>query len=296
MSRTILALFLVVSVSMGPSVLASDTLTVKLLDPGSGAKAELRYAPAVGTAQTLTTKVVMQSKMVMGDREMPTPPMPTLTTTYQLNVKAVDAAGDISYDYKLVKADVVAADILTPPQLVDAMKSAYDPMVGKSGVIVVDSRGCQKSTGSVPPQGLTPEQVKTLMETLRSVTLPLPEEPVGAGARWEVTMTSTKDALRSETKSTVELGSLSGKTIALTADVKGKTNNPGGMGAAGGKGMPAMDFVISGKGKARVDLSKVAPIEQHMKVLMAGDMSQSAGGQSMTMTMRTEVETHMASQ
>jgi hypothetical protein len=296
MNRSILALSLLIALSMGTSAIAVDTLTVNLLDAGSGAKTELRYTPAVGTTQTLTTKVVMRSKMTMGDNEMPTPPMPTVTTTFQLTVKAVDAAGDISYEYKLIKADVVAADILTPPQLVDSMKSIYEPVVGKSGVIVVDSRGCQKGAGSVPPQGLKPDQVKALTEMLRSATLPLPEGPVGAGAKWEVKTTSSQDTLRTESKSTVQLASVSGDTISLTADVKGKTNNPGGMGGAGGQNMAAINFIMSGKGKATVDLSKLAPIKHDMKLIMTGDMSQSAGGQSISMTMRTEVETHMASQ
>jgi hypothetical protein len=279
---------------MAGAALAEEVVTLTLENDGGEPKTTLRYVPAVGTAQTMTSRSNYSNQIVMDGKEQPMPPMPAITLINTMTVTGVSPTGDVTYDFKLTGAQAKSDNILTPQTMVDMMNQAWAPFIGKGGTITVDNRGFQTGRNAYP-QGLDAEQRKLLEQTLISATLPLPEEPVGFGAKWTVKRVSTQAGVRNEHNTTVTMTNWSAFTITLEVEFGGRSNRPGGKSGTGAPGAK-LNFVISGKGSGTVDLQKIAPQEMHMKMVMNGDMSTQAGGKTFKMTMRNITETHLASQ
>ena len=222
---------------------APSDIQVKLLEAGAEPRQPLRLHPKLGDKQTLTMTTKMAMEMRMG--EMPAQPvqMPSMRLVMDLTVKSVAENGDIDFDVVVTDA-VVVEQPDTTPQVVEAMKTTFAAVKGLSGKGTTSARGIGKGNNIEIPANAAPE-VRQGMEQIKDfvsrASTPLPEEPVGPGAKWEVKMPVKSQGVNLSQTATYMLVSVEGDrfrakdTIFQTAS-RQKIENPG---------MPGMKFDLT---------------------------------------------------
>ncbi|MHC4560474.1 MAG: formylglycine-generating enzyme family protein, partial [Planctomycetota bacterium] len=165
-------------------------MTVKLLDPGAQPRKALRYKFQANR----TEKMVMETSMAMvmeirGQKRLETQ-VPATRMTMSIDSKEVSPEGDLHYEFELEQVEVLPKPGANPATI-NAMKQQMSSMQGLRGSATVTSRGFTKDTEIRPPPGIDLQNKQSMDEMKKSMdrmSAPLPEEPVGRGASWQVTM------------------------------------------------------------------------------------------------------------
>jgi hypothetical protein len=239
-------------------------IDVVVLDPGGEPRQVLRYRLTEGQVERTVSVMRMGMRTVVDGEWTPwlgLPPMEMAATS-----TVTDIADDGSYVVEVVYTDVgVPRDPgQLPPEAMEEMEASLASLVGMRQVLRIDDRGrILAAATSLPPgaeSAVDPAQLDTITQELID---PLPAEPVGVGARWQVSR-RTSDAMGFEAYGSNVLtleevlpdGRLRmGLDIDLSAD-------PGPM------TLPDMDFLdatidrftTDGGGDKTVDLGSVNPI------------------------------------
>jgi hypothetical protein len=158
---------------------AMTPVTVKLLEAGSGEKKPLRYALAKGQEATMTSTGTIEMKTSVGGQEMPQK-LPTMTSKMTATVTAISGSGDAA----------VGISYMGP--------SAKTPATGSANI---NNRGIANTFDLTIPADATAALKQQLEGTRQKSTqyfVPFPEEPVGVGAKWQVSQTITQQAMTIE--------------------------------------------------------------------------------------------------
>ena len=277
---------------------AASTLTaqVKLLEAGAEPRKVLRLHPNPGDKQTLSLTMKMAMEMKMGGVQSPATKLPAMTMTTDVTVKAVSDNGDITYE--LVMGDTSVADEPgASPQVVEAMKSALAGGKGMSATGTISSRGFSKGTEFKAPPGANP-QARQVMDQMRDsfsqMAVPLPEEAVGSGAKWEVSMPVKSQGMTIDQTATCELVSIEGEHLTIKRTITQRAANQ----KIENPAMPGMKVDLTqmtGKGTSErtLDLGKLLPSagtsDLHSEAAMALDM----GGQKQAISTKTDLNVRL---
>jgi hypothetical protein len=281
------ALLLAVVIGLGSAQAACDkgsraTATsgpeIKVIEAGSGPKQTLRFTAQKGLKKVMVMAMDMGMTIDVGgsprDQQVP-----TMKMTMDLTVTDVAANGDIRYEFKLRDPEVV--DDPSNPS-VGAVKQALAGMSGLSGSAVVTNRGFAKQVEVNVPPGATPQVaqfVDSLKQSMGQISAPLPEEPVGVGAKWETTQKLEQNGLKLQQVATNELTHLDGNTITFDVAIK-QTAAPQKI-VKDGVTVDLQSYSGSGTGRTTIDLTQLVPKAGH--VAMKSDMQMVAGGQQLGM-------------
>lgn len=149
---------------LGPNERERPMTTVRLLDAGRSPRRPLRFRPRIGAAQTFE----LTAKRARG---------PTLRLRLEAKVLEVTPDLDVRYDLTLIRAE---------ERRDDAVWEVVPPLPGHTRA---NDRGwiraSQQSGYPTKPRTLLPENALRQWEI--DLGPALPTEPVGVGARWEVT-------------------------------------------------------------------------------------------------------------
>jgi hypothetical protein len=263
---------------------------VKLLEAGAEPRKALRLHPAPGDKQsvTMTTKIGMD--ISAGEKQQAVK-LPSMTLTLEATVKSVSANGDIAYE--TVISDMSAAEAPESGETPDAMKTAMDSIKGVKGAETMSNRGLTKSSSMKLPAASADPQVRAAFSQLLSGGLsggiPLPEEPIGPGAKWEVKRHTKAQGISQDHTSTYELVAIEGErlTVKTTATRQApvqKIQNP----AMRGMQVEVTKLTGSGDGSMTFDLTKVMPLEAAMDMQVTTVMDMSIGGQTQSMTTKMD--------
>lgn len=190
---------------------------IKLLEAGKadGRKA-IRFKPKEGASQTIVMVTKMEMAMEMNGQAMPKQTIPPMEMTMEVKFDKVLPDGDIHSSFELTKAralEVAGADA----SMATMINSALASTVGMKGKSIITDRGITKSadfsTDSTDP--MVKQQIESLKDTFGQLSAPVPAEPVGVGARWDVTQTVSSNGLQIEVKTTYTLKEFSGSNIVL---------------------------------------------------------------------------------
>jgi hypothetical protein len=282
-----------------PKGTSTGSLQVKLLEPGSEPRRQLRFHPKAGDKQTM----VMTMKIGMGVKigETPEQPikLPTMKMIMDTTVKDVAPNGDITFEIVTSDASVVEEpDVIA--QVAEAMKNAVGGMKGIGGTGMMSSRGMSKGTDIKAPEGADPQVkqfVDQMKETMSRVASPLPEEAVGAGAKWETKMPLKSQGMTLNQTATFNLVSIEGdhcvaKTTVTQTASNQKIQNP----VMPGTKVDLTKMTGRGTGEVTFDLGQILP--QEAKVEFHQDMATSTtavnSSQKQTMEMRMDLSLHIA--
>lgn len=271
---------------------AVGAVAARLLEPGAEPRKVLRLHPKPGDKQTMQMTIKMGMDMKMGGAAGQAMKFPPMLMAVEGTVKSVSENGEITYEF--VMGDVnVADDPAVMPQVAEAIKAALGGMKGTSGTGVMSDRGVCKGIDMKMPTGVDP-QLKQMMEQMNDsfsrLSVPLPEEPVGVGARWEVRAPIKSQGMTIQQITTYQVAALEGEQLTMQTTMtqtasNQKIQNP----AMGGMKVDVTKMTGSGSGEVTFDLARILPSAAKVKSQMESTMAMNVGTQKQTMAMKMDM-------
>lgn len=237
--------------------------TVKLLDPGAQPRTALRYKFQANRTEKMVMEMSMAMAMEIGDQKQPETQVPTTRMTMTIDSKEVSPEGDLHYEFELVQVEVLPKPG-TNPAMVNAMKQQMRSMQGLSGSVTITSRGFIRDVEIKPPPGIDPQirqSMDQVKQSMSQMSAPLPEEPVGKGARWQVTMPVETPAMKLTQIATYTLSEIQGDKVKFDITIKQSAppqeiHTPG---AAPGVKVLLESLKSSGKGTVEQQMTSLVP-------------------------------------
>jgi hypothetical protein len=127
------------------------------------------------------------------------------------------------------------------------------------------------------------------------MSAPLPEEPLGVGAKWEVAQAVETGGMRLDQKATYEITAMdaTSATMALTLDQRAENQTLTPPGMPPGAGATLVSMAGTGTGRLTIADNTVTPLSD-MTIKSEMTMDVGAEGQTMRMSTRTDMKMSMA--
>jgi hypothetical protein len=243
-----------------------------ILEPGTEPRKLLRFQPKPGEKQT----VVFTSKQFMNSG--PFTNLPAIVETVEVTIKNVSANGDTAYGSVIKDVRVLTEPGAPPPTPEMDIKAAFSSIKGLITSGVVSSQGGNRRTQiKNPTSGKQLPAIVRLVHDQRDAVLgdiAFPDEPVGAGAKWEI-----KEESRGGAKTSVyEVRSIENDRVALRIrnDQRESTGN-----AEGPTMRTSADITL--------DLGHIVPERGSITYQMEGPGPDDPSGKPSTMRMRMDL-------
>ncbi len=277
--------------SRPPPARAAGQGEVRLLDPGAEPRQVLRLHPKAGDKQTTSMELKLGMNMKLGDVETPMK-LPAMNMTMDVTVQSVSPEGDITY--QMVMGDTtVSEEAGTMPQVADAIKAALGGVKGLSSTLKISNRGVSRGVDMSVPSGADPQMRQALdqmKESFARMAAPLPEEPVGKGARWESKTPVKSQGMTINQAASYELVSIDGEQINVKSTVtqhaaNQKIENP----AMPGVKLDLTKMAGSGTGDMVINLGQVVPVGGKLDFHTDLSMGMNLGNQNQSMNMKMDI-------
>ncbi|MGO9200186.1 MAG: DUF6263 family protein [Limisphaerales bacterium] len=272
---------------------AASAPQAKLLDAGAEPRKVLRLHPEPGDKQTLSLTMKIAMDIQAGQMPSQSMKLPEIRMSMDATVKSLSPDGDILYDVSVGNV-AVAGEADANPQIAQVLKSALAGFKGLSGSATVSSRGFSKGTEMKTPPGSDAQLrqvVDQMKESFANLSVPLPEEAVGPGARWEVKVPVKSQGMTIDQTTTCQLVSVEGERVTVKGTVEQRASNQKIQNPA----MPGLTLDLTkmvGKGNSDVvfNLGRLLPQEGTSTLVSELVMGMNVGGQKNTMTMKQSLD------
>jgi len=273
---------------------ADSTAPIKLLEAGAEPRKQLRLHPKAGDKQTLSLTIKMAEEIKTSEGGSGNGKLPVITMTMNATVKDVSDNGDISYEVVIGDTTVAEEPGAAPTATSAAIKAALAGSKGMSSSGTMSSRGFNQGGEFRAPAGGKPmaQQLAGQMQQIfTQLMVPLPDEAIGSGAKWEVKTPIKTQGMTIDQTATYELASLEGERLT----VKGTTAQSGANQKIQVPDMPALQVDLTkmtGKGTSErtFDLAHLLPTAGTGKAHSEVSLAFSAGGQKQAQTKKTDVD------
>jgi hypothetical protein len=264
---------------------------VKLIDAGAEPRKVLRLHPKVGAKQSAELSMKMTSEMKLGPAPAAVTKMPTIKMTMDVTVKSISPEGDLTYEMVLNDASVTEEEGVTP-QVFEALKSSLAGIKGMTGTGVKSDRGFSKNSGMKLPTGAD-NRLSQILDQLRDalsvLSAPLPEEAIGAGAKWEIRSTSVSQGVTMIETTASQLASVDGEQLHVKSTLtqqaaNQKMQNPGGL------NQRVTSLKGNGTSEATIDLEQLLPPEATSNSSTETAMEMTVGSQKQTVASKMEMD------
>ena len=235
--------------------------TVTLLSNGAEPRVPLRYKLKNGDKAQMAMTMAMGTTVSMGGAQMMAMDLPTMKIGVDVDVQSVAANGDASYGVVFTSMSAEAAPG-TDPAMAQMMQGAAGSIVGTKGTAIISDRGISRDAKFSNPNAdpALAQALSQVSNSLESMSMPFPVEPVGVGARWEVRQAISSGGLSVYQKTTAELVSVTASEVTLkltqeqTAPAQAM-DNP----AFGGMKVSIDSYKGSGTGTTTVRFASLVP-------------------------------------
>jgi len=156
--------------------------TVTLLDPGSSPRVSLRLHPVKGNTYDVTMLLNLQMAATVSGNSFPNLALPALTMTMRAKVSNVTTSGT-TVDLSFRSLAGVHAFLSNAPALEQALTSAE----GLRARLSLNDAGIVTAVGFASTDSALLQSLTQFGQQLAGLSIPLPDEPVGKGARWTTT-------------------------------------------------------------------------------------------------------------
>jgi hypothetical protein len=284
------------SASAAGQAAEGSTTQVKLLEPGAEPRQVLRLHPKPGDHQTLNLIMNVSMEVKAGQMETPAVKLPTMKMALEATVKNVGEDGEITYE--MLTGDATVADEPGAiPQVVDALKAAFANFKGMSGTGRMSNRGFSKGVEMKVPSDANPQLrqfIDQMKESFSRFTAPLPEEAVGAGARWEAKLPVKEQGMALDQTTVYEVVSIEGDRVTTRSTVTQSAANQ----TIDNPAMPGMKAQLTrmtgqGKGQVSSDLTRILPLEGSAELHTELAMAMNMGSQKQAMTMKMDMKVRL---
>ncbi|MCB9730696.1 MAG: hypothetical protein H6746_19655 [Deltaproteobacteria bacterium] len=282
-----------VSLTEFPEV--TDTPKVRLLEAGEGEKKELRYRYSPESKHQMVMRLEMGMSMKVGERSMPEVKLPAMIMKADITMGKPE--GDaISYEFSVPSAPEVEAGEGVSETVAQGLKTSLAAMTGLHGKASVDARGATRD-GHFELEGKDSPQLAQLVDSMgqsmRQMSVPLPEEAVGKGARWQALQRMQMGGMTIYQVGEYTLESIDGDRLEL--DVKlsqlGPKQQMQPPGLPPGVSAELLSMVGEGSGHMKLDLTALVPVST-TKIRSDSSMRMTSKdeAQEMSMSMNMEME------
>jgi hypothetical protein len=232
-----------------------------LLDDGREPRRPLRYPKEPPPPQKMSLQLRVAMKMEVPGSPIPPVAMPGLRLLLDLTAASIEDG--VRYDFTVTDADLTGADA-AHPSLVAGMRKGVTALVGTAGSLSVDRRGFQRGLTMGVPDGLGQELTQFLNSAklaIGQMAVPLPEEAIGVGAKWQIEETIAQGGISVRQKTYYELLAIDGprlqiRTQTVQSAEQQKASIPG---LPSGVSAKVMSLRGAGAGESEVDLRRLVP-------------------------------------
>lgn len=162
---------------------------VRLIDAGAEPRSDLSYALSKGGTQKLKMDMDMIMSMKMGPKAMPPTAIPTMSMQLDMAVTDKNPSGDWKIDSKLTQISVNSKGVHQQEQMAAAMRPQLEAMKGLGMGYWINAKGHVHDVKVDVPKSFpaaAQQMLQGMNQSFESMVAPLPSEPVGVGARWQV--------------------------------------------------------------------------------------------------------------
>jgi len=184
--------------------------TVTLLSGGAEPRTRLRYAVPRDYRAQVSQSINSESQVSMDGDALPA--TPTVAMTKRVEVAVTDA----SKPGQVTCAIVFTGFSTTGGRGAAKNEADYNSI---SGTITLDDRGVNRATRFDLSKTSNAQLGQLMANSWADISTPLPDEPIGVGARWEVKNTIHTDAIQALQKTEYELLAFDGKVLTVKASV-----------------------------------------------------------------------------
>jgi len=188
--------------------------TVELLDAGKAPRKALRTTFEVGAKQLLRVESDWTLATLYGPTISTKAVMPSLV--YELETEAKEASDEgTQFGFRVTKVTPKSKKGVKPAQ-VEAAKKVGGSLKGVTGSFSINARGMVEELAIDAPSDaslLASDMIDQIKQAIRLSSLPLPEEPVGKGAKWTATQVVEQRTARIRHTSTFELVDVKGERV-----------------------------------------------------------------------------------
>ena len=211
----------------GPSPLPSPSIrpdaspVVRVLDPGMQPRSALRYVFQSGQSTEMSMDMDISVKVASDGVVAPATVIPPMHLEAWILIGDVSPTGTARYDFRYTAAGVIDPGAATP-DVVAQIRTRLAGLVGVSGWAIVNDRGRTLDGGFTGTDSLDPTSRALLDDVQRSLTemsAPLPDEPVGVGARWVVEQHLPTQGVVVDQTATYTLDGREGDVLRLSIDL-----------------------------------------------------------------------------
>lgn len=262
--------------------------TAEVIDAGAEPRAEIRYAPEVGSVQRSTMVMSMASSMTTGRRSTESAVGP-ITTAMTTEVLEVADDGTITFRQTIDDMTVEGPDqMVTPlPAMVEKFIGfEFESAVNPVGALVGD-------LPDLPEMGhlVTDKMLENLVDQMaRSVTA-LPVDPVGVGASWRVPFEVEANGLEVSTVTHYTVTDLDDSLVAL--DVRQEQSAEPTEVFAGAR---LDSMTANGEGALEIDLAALMPDSSRMDLTQNTAMTIEQDGQSAPLDQQLQTSMQLTSE
>lgn len=159
---------------------------VKLVEPGAEPREAARYAFVIDQSQTtLATVRVNAEGGPMGGAG----PQPPIRLTLKVTPKT-KGEGKTKFAMQVSKAEILTGGAALPPEAAKELKAAEAALSTLTATFSASPRGALTELQLGAGKGAPPEAQELIIPMLEMLFAPLPEEPIGVGAKWVANTTA----------------------------------------------------------------------------------------------------------
>lgn len=248
---------------------------IRLLDKGAEPRTVAAYDISKEAPKPLQLAMDVEMGMQSGDLKVPASKMPRMLMVFNFTAGA-RAGADWPVEGKLTKVSLDAHGA-QQEQIAKLIGPQLGSVEGLAMSYFIDERGRTRDVSIKLPKkldGFADQMMTGLEQTADSMSIPLPSEAIGIGAKWEVLARIQANGADLLQLSTYTLEKREGKVLSLDAVVrqfaaKDATNPPG---LPEGASARILSYKSQGSGKPVFDLGDVAPISGSVSTNLAMDV------------------------
>jgi hypothetical protein len=240
---------------------AGASTTVKLLEPGSEPRRELRYAYDKGRVERARLVSGTSLTMEVAGQKLELPAMPDLEMNAVIRIVELLPSGSARRRLTIDKVDLKKGGL--DPSLQGDVEKALARLEGLKGRDLIDRRGFihELELEKIQAQPELRQFLESMQQALGQMGAPFPEEAVGKGARWRIETKVSQQGLELRQSATYELVELEGDQGRTKMELRqrspaGSVNPPG---LPPGVKAELLSLDSRGSGELRFDLGRMVP-------------------------------------
>ncbi|MCA9279124.1 MAG: hypothetical protein H6815_14190 [Phycisphaeraceae bacterium] len=262
---------------------------IELISPGKAPREELRMSPSLNQTEHLQMIMEMTGETAMSNGMSMPMDMPKMTML-------MDTTAIRQIDNETYEIETVYVDITSDPnhEMTPMFEGPFRSMKGMKLRTTSNTRGIVTKVEIAYPPGFDPtmqQQMEAMRQSLTQMMVPLPDQPIGVGAKWKVITRATINSMTVEVASTYELLNRTKDSFKLriSYDQTAASQNVTLPQLPPGTTMKLNKMTGSGSAESEFATATFLPIASKLNMKNAVDMSMDMGGTPIDTTTDTDI-------